>query len=473
MASEQTTDAQLEPAVEQDITQQFRDKLAEGNGEALAEWIEILAPGDIVHAMAHLSDEEQLLILRILDPEDAADLIDDLPDEQSADLLEEIPVAEAADIVEELDSDDRADVLGEMSEDDAEAILDEMTQEEASEARQLMSYPGDTAGGVMVKEYVAYPLKTTVEEVLEDLKSNREEYSYYNIQYFYVIDQTGVLKGVLRLRDIVLSPPQRPIDEIMVTDPDVVHVDLDLSSLQRMLEIHSYSTLPVTDSAGRMLGVAIEKDVAEAGRKSANKTMLKLVGIFGGEELRTMPTIHRIGRRLPWLCIILLITLAAASVIHFFEDTLSKMMMLAMFLPVVAGMSGCSGNQALGLSLRELTLGVVKPWDLAYVLVKEVKVALVNGLVLGLLLSIIGYLWQDNYQLGIIVGLALMINTVISVCLGGIIPLIVKRLRLDPATISSPILTMIADTGGFFMVLSLAYIIMRMGGAEAGAVDPP
>ncbi|UCD29241.1 MAG: magnesium transporter [Planctomycetota bacterium] len=475
MTSEDTTNTHLESIEEQDITLQFRDQLAKGDGDTLAQWIDTLEPDAIVHAMAHLSGEEQLLILRILDPEDAADLIDDLPDEHSADLLEEIPVAEAADIVEELDSDDRADVLAEMSEDDAEAILDEMEQEEAIEARQLLSYPSDTAGGVMVKEYVAFPLGTTVEEVLNDLRGNREEYSSYNVQYFYVIDHSGKLKGVLRLRDMVLSPPQRPIDEVMIADPDVVRVDLDLQSLQRMLEIHSYSALPIVDSSDRLLGVAIEKDVAEAARKSANKTMLKLVGIFGGEELRSMPTLQRIGRRLPWLCLILILTVCAASVIPLFEEKLTPEMIVAltMFLPVVAGMSGCSGNQALGLSLRELALGIVRPWDLTYVLAKEIRVSLLNGLVLGLLLCIIGYILNGDYWLGIIVGIAIMCNTVISVCIGGVLPLIVKRLKLDPATVSSPILTMIVDASGFFLVLSLALAILRLTGIEAGVVDPP
>lgn len=450
---------QIESFVEPDVTQQLRERLATLDKESLADWIDSLPPGEIARAVAHLSFEECTRLLHTLDPEDAADLIDDLPDEQSADLLEEMPTEEAADIVEELDSDDRADVLGEMEEEKQEAILGAMAQEEAKEARELMAYPGDTAGGVMVTEFVAYPTGTTVEQVLKDLQQNRETYSDYDVRYFYVTDSTGVLKGVLRLRDMVLSAPSRPIDEFMIRTPAVVHADLDLNTLQRMFEIHSYSALPVTDEAGRLLGVAIEKEVAEAARKNANRVMLKLVGIFGGEELRSMPTMSRIGRRLSWLIVILVLNLCAASVIALYMDTLQQMIALAVFLPVVAGMSGSSGNQAVGLSLRELALGVVKPWDMLYVLFKEMRVGLVNGVVLGILLGVICSVWKD-YTFGLVVGVALSINTFMAVCLGGLMPLLLKRMKLDPAMASSPIITMVSDAGGFFLVLNFAALLL-------------
>ena len=460
MAADEVTTADVDPPVEGDITQALRRHLADADGESLGDWIDSLAPGEIVRAVSHLSSEEQAHLLHVLDPEDAADLIDDLPDEQSADLLEEIPPDAAAAIIEELDSDDRADVLGEMEEDEAEAILEALPPEEAEEARQLLAYRGDTAGGVMVKEYVAFIMGTTVGEVLDDLRHNREEYSDYDVRYFYVTDAGGVLRGVLRLRDAVLSSRQRPVEEVMLSDPAVVQVDLDLSTLQQLFETHSYSALPVVGDGSRLLGVVIEKEVAEAARKNANRTMLKLAGIFGGEELRSMPLAPRVRGRLSWLVPIMLLAVCAASVIHFFEGTLERMIALTMFLPVVAGMSGCSGNQAVALSLRELALGTVKPRDLFYVLSKEMKIGVVNGIALGVILGAVGYAWKGQWDLGLIIGSALALNTVIAVCVGGMLPLVLKRLRLDPAIASGPILTTLVDTGGFFLVLSFAALAL-------------
>jgi len=467
MPSQDISEQEMEASIERDVAEELRRVLAQGDPDALALCVDSLAPGEITRVMAQLSEDEQSQILSVLHPRDAADLLDDLPDEHAADILEYISAEDAAAIVEELDSDDRADVLGEMEEDDAEAILDALPLDDAIETRQLLSYPSDTAGGVMATEFVAYPTGTTVQEVLDDLRQNRKAYRYYNVQYFYVTDENGVLKGVLRLRDLVLSRADRPIDQVMITDPDVVQAKADLDTLQAMLETHSYSALPVVDRAGRILGAAVEKDVAEAARKKANETLLKVTGIFRGEELRSMPTSSRVGQRLPWLFVIMLLNLAAASVIAVYTSTLEKMIWLAVFLPVVAGMSGSSGNQAVGVTLRELALGVAKPWDILYVLFKEMKVGIINGLALGVLLGLIviftgrAWQWPNITQLGFVVGTALALNTILAVCIGGTLPLFLKRMKVDPAMASGPVCTMVADAAGFFLVLSLWALLMH------------
>lgn len=445
-----------EPVLDEDIGQQLRERIVAGNSQALAEWIDTLEPGDRARAVSDLSDEEQAALLQLLRPADAADLIDDLPDEQSADLLEEVTATQAAAIVEELDSDDRADVLAEMQAEDAAAILDALPHDDAEETRELLRYPSDTAGGIMIKEYVAYPRGTTVGEVLDDLRINRSRYESYDVRYFYVTDRRGVLKGVLRLRDMVLSSPDRPIEEVMIPDPWMVHVDDPLNTLQLILETHHFSALPVVDGEGRILGVVIEKEVLEATRKGANKTLLKLAGVFGGEERRSMSSWVRAGRRLLWLLLIMGLSFVSVSSIAFFETTLEKMIALTVFMPIVSNMIGCAGNQAVALSLREMALGMVKPWDLFYVLFKEAKVGVLNGLALGLGLGLIGFLWKGRPELGLIVGGAMACLTVIAVTLGGILPLVLKRLRIDPAIASGPVLTTTMDTMGFFLILSMA-----------------
>ncbi len=460
MTPDDTTLTNAHTADDEDITERLRELLAQGEADALADFVDTLEAADVRRSMAHLSEEDQARIVSLLDPEDAADLIDDLPDEHAADVLEDIPPIQAAAIVEELDSGDRADVLGEMEDEDAQAILDALPIEEAEEARQLLAYPEDTAGGVMIKEFVAYTAGTTVGEVLEDLQRRRDEYSHYDVRYFYVVDASGALKGVLRLRDLILSPPDRPIEDVMIREPDVARTDMPLTTLQQAFEVHSYSALPVVDPRGQLLGVVIEKEVAGAARKNANRTLLKLAGILGGEELRSMELSARVWGRLRWLIIIMGLSLVSASVIKFFETTLERAIGLAMFLPIVSNMIGCSGNQAVALSMREMALGVVNPWDLTYVLFKEVAVGVVNGIVLGALLSVIGTFATGDYRLGIIVGIALSANTVVSVTLGGTLPLMLKRINIDPATASSPMLTTVLDFGGFFLVLGLASLML-------------
>ncbi len=173
-----------------------------------------------------------------------------------------------------------------------------------------------------------------------------------------------------------------------------------------------------------------------------------------------MPVLTRARRRLSWLSLNILLNIVAASVIAVYEDTLSAVIALAVFLPIVSDMSGCSGNQAVAVSMRELSLGIVKPYEVARVWLQEVSVGLINGLVLGCLLAVAAWLWKGNPYLGLVVGAALATNTVVAVSLGGTVPLLLKRMKVDPAVASGPILTTVTDMCGFFLVLSFATVML-------------
>jgi magnesium transporter len=187
---------------------------------------------------------------------------------------------------------------------------------------------------------------------------------------------------------------------------------------------------------------------------------MKSLGISSGEELRSMPPLERSRRRLAWLSINIVLNLLAASVIAAYEETLQGAIALAVFLPIISDMSGCSGNQAVAVSLRELSLGVVRPGEIGRVLVKEITVGLLNGLALGVLLGAVALAWRGDPTLGLVVGLALAINTVLAVSIGGSVPLAIKRFGWDPALASGPILTTLTDVCGFFLTLSFASAVL-------------
>ena len=187
---------------------------------------------------------------------------------------------------------------------------------------------------------------------------------------------------------------------------------------------------------------------------------LKTQGIID-EELRTMPLFKRSRRRLAWLSINVVLNLFAAGVIAFYQETLAQVIALAVFLPIISDMSGCSGNQAVAVSMRELSLGLVNAKEVMRVWLKEVGVGLINGLALGLFIAVLAWLWKGNPWLGIVVGFAMMLNTIIAVSLGGTLPLIMRRFGLDPALASGPILTTVTDMCGFFLVLSCASMLLE------------
>jgi magnesium transporter len=323
-----------------------------------------------------------------------------------------------------------------------------------------MSYPENTAGGLMITEYLSYTGNLQVKDVLDDLHDHGEAYSDLDIQYAYVISDTGKLIGVLRLRDLLLAPKIRPINEVMIKDPLKVHVNASLQELRDFFREYTFLGVPVTDDEGNLVGVVRSSIVKEAAIKRNNKIFLKFAGIVGGEESRTMPLFKRSSRRLSWLSINIVLNIVAASVIALYQDTLEKAIVLAVFLPIISDMSGCSGNQAVAVSIRDLTLGLVRPREILRVLAKESSIGVINGVVLGALLGGAALLWKGNPYLGLVVAVALAANTLVAVSFGGLVPLILRGMRTDPALASGPLLTTVTDMCGFFFVLSFASMLL-------------
>ena len=443
----------------------LHELIAAENSEALTKFIDTLSPSETARSISRLTEEERLRLLSALSPEDAADVIEDIPEAQAADLVEEMPSEQAAAIMEELASDHLVDVLGEMDEDASQAILAKMDREDAEEARMLLEYAPDCAGGLMISEFLVYKSDHRIQDVLDDLQANRSEYVDYHVQYFYVVDRQEKLVGVLRMHDLLFPARETRLIAVMLTSPLSVSDNASLQELQEFFEEHHLFGVPVVDEGQRLVGVVLPSAVAEAVSKRKTKTFLRLSGIIGGEEFRTMPLLSRSGRRLSWLSMNIVLNIIAASVIALYQDTLAAVITLAVFLPMVSDMSGCSGNQAVAVSMRELSLGLVRPGELLWVLAKEARIGIINGLALGLLLGGVAFCWKKNPWLGVVVGGALAANTLVSVILGGLLPLVLKRFKLDPALVSSPLLTTVTDMCGFFFVLSFAAAVLpKLGG---------
>lgn len=438
----------------------LNDLVAEGKCSELTEFLDSLGASETARAISRLTPEQQQRLLTMLSPEDAAEVIEEIPEVQAAEMVEEMDSEQAAAIMGELDSDHLVDVLAEMDETASQAILEKMDKEEAQEARKLLEYAPDCAGGLMISEYLAFKADDTVQDVLEDLRRNREEYADYHVQYFYVVDPAGRLIGVLRIHDLLFPRRSTRLADLMIPKPLRVVDTSPLRELETFFDEHEFFGVPVVDAEDRLVGVVLPQAVEEEVNKQRTRTFLRISGIIGGEEFRTMGLLSRSGRRLSWLSMNILLNVIAASVIAIYQDTLAAAITLAVFLPMVSDMSGCSGNQAVAVSMRELSLGLVRPGELLWVLMKEMKVGILNGLVLGVMLGAIAWLWQGNPWLGLVIGGALAANTLVSVSLGGMLPLILKRLKLDPALVSSPLLTTVTDMCGFFFVLSFASAVL-------------
>ncbi|MGB0767731.1 MAG: magnesium transporter [Phycisphaeraceae bacterium] len=446
-----------------DATGELDALIQAGDAEAIAAFMRLLPPEDTAYTLTHLSDERRTELFKQLShaaPELGADLLEHFVDEYAADVINELEPSHAAAIVDEMDSDEQADVLSELDADDAEAILQEMDPVEAEDARDRMGYDDDVAGGLMITEYLVYNQGQTVGEVTRDLHEKAEEHIEFEVRYLYVVDDAYRLTGVVPMRSLVFVPGSTKIEAQQVREPLTVHVQTSLDDLHDLFDRVDYSAVPVVDDDGKMSGVVQRAAVQEAVGDRETGQFLRFGGIIGGEELRSMTVGSRAARRLTFLLPIMLLLLASATVIALFEETVEKLPILAAFLPVVAGICGSGGNQAVAVSIRELSLGLIDGSDFVRVLMKELLVALMIGVVLGAVMFVIVLLWQDNVHLALVLGGAIPFVVTVSKTIGGTVPVLLRKTGIDPAMASGPIVTTVVDLVGFFTVLMLASLML-------------
>lgn len=439
-----------------ELLEQLVAAVEKSDTEAALRALQATDHDDTAKLIDRLNSEERKALFGLLTAEQGAELLEHVYYFQGADIIEELAPDAAAPIIALLDSDDRADLLNEMDDDDSEAILDELEDAVADETRRLMAYPDGTAGALMYSEYVSFTAEMTVEAILNDIQSKREKYIEYGVQYAYVLSATGQLQGVLPVRNLLFARRDQTAGEIMIPNPITVGDRTPVLELEKIFEQYNFLGLPVVDQQQRLIGIVDREASTESLQETATEDLLKLQGLMGKEELRSMPLGVRSGRRLSWLSINVILNLISASVIAFHQDTLEAVIALAIFLPIISDMSGCSGNQAVAVSMRELSLDLISPKEFGRVFIKESSLGLINGLCLGLLIGCLAWVWQDNAVLGLVVGTALALNTVIAVCVGGLVPLLLKAIKQDPALASGPILTTVTDMCGFLLILGLA-----------------
>jgi len=444
---------QLETLVEGQRYQDAADLLTEAHSQ------------DAADALQPLEPQQAAELLVLLPPDQAADILEDMPDDFAGDILEEIQPLQAAQIVTELISDEEADILQELSEEKQDAIIQHLDRDQASLAREMLTYAEDTAGGLMQKEFLAVPIDITATEARRMLQQMAEdEDEFYPYSYILSTDRRGRFTGVLGLRALLFAQPNTLIANLVTEDATFASPQTSGEDLMKMFRRTDLLSLPVVADDGRLLGIVTQEDAQEFEKEESEEEFLRFTGIVGGEEVRDMPLKQRAGQRLLWLIIKMALNVIPASVVAAYTRS-PAFLLLAPILPIISDLGGSGGSQAIAVTIRELATNRIKPGDFVWVTLKELGVGMVNGIILGLLLGIGTYVATnggDNSMIvGAIVAIATITNTVLAVVFGGLAPMILRRLRVDPAVASGPILTMVTDTFGFFFVLALASMLIR------------
>ncbi len=434
------------------------DLIEGGEKQYIKEYITELHPSDIADIIETLDEEKKKELFNLLHTKIASKVIVEVNEHSRDQILEDINKEKLTDIVEEMSSDDAADLISDLPKDDAKNVLEKLHWEDSTEVQKLLEYPEDTAGGIMQTEFLAVREEMLVEDAIIQYMAISQDVG--NIHNAFIVDKERKLVGVIPVRNMLIIKPETPISKVMVRNVISVNVHVDQEDVARIFKKYDFVSLPVVDDNGKLVGVIVIDDIIDVLIEEASEDILRFGGIYQDEKVMD-PPLKSIRVRLPWLMINLATAFLAAFVVGLFEDTIQAMSMLAMFMPVVAGMGGNAGTQALAVAVRGIALGEVSFGNAKKPLLNSIAVGLLNGVVNGLITALIEYSWKGSYMLGIVLCLAMILNLLIASFFGIIIPLTLKWLRIDPAVASAVILTTFTDCIGFISFLGLATLFIK------------
>lgn len=424
--------------------------------EEIFENVEDIHPADFLEALEKY-EEDPTAILRRLPDAYIALLVDQAEDDEKYDLFSFFSETRKEHILSEMSSDELVDLLGIVDEEIKEQIIQKLDIEDAAEVQELLSYGEETAGGIMATEFISIKEEMTVSQTIDFLR--QEAPNSETPYYIYVLDEHEILRGVVSLRDIITTESAEHIKNIMNEKVLSVPVDMDQEEVGLLFEKYGYMVIPVVDPEGVMLGIITADDILAVISEEHTQDMYRMAGLDEDEDVDSS-ILDSIKSRLPWLLVNLLTAIIASSMVRLFESTLAQVVALATFMPIVAGMGGNAGAQSLTLIVRSIALGELSVDNAKKVLFKELKVGLINGIAIGLIMGILGYLFDGNIYLALVIGVALFLNMVVAAISGYFVPVTLKKLNIDPALASSIFVTTFTDTLGFFFFLGLATLMM-------------
>ena len=415
-------------------------------------------PADVAEHLENLSLEKQVCLLSSLPIEEAAEALAELDEHTRVELLENLDPDKAASIVGEMSFDDAADVLEELDEDHSDVLLSRLESEDAEEIRNLMAFDPETAGGVMNTEIIILEYHRTADEAIHQIRTELED---KEIPYYaYVVNTGDHLVGVLSLRDLLVCKPGTTLKQAL-GDQELITVTFDKGreEVARLIGHYNLMALPVVDYEGRLLGVISHDDVIDIIQDLASEDMLGMVGA-GQDETSDTPWRESVKMRLPWLLINMLNSALSASVVYLFDGSIAQMAILAVFMPMVANQAGNTGQQALAVMIRQLAMEKFDRRKAWCAVLREGKIGIVNGLILGVLVWLTVFFFTHRADLSSVMVSSLILDMILGAFAGASIPLILKELGRDPAQASSIFLTAITDGAGFFLFLGLATLFL-------------
>ena len=417
-------------------------------------------PADLAQVFKELQERDREAAFSILAERHsrlAMEAVSELGPEAGAALLSARSAEEVAKLVQEIPSDDAAALVAHLPEELSAAVLDLMRPKESGVVENLLEYDDKTAGRIMNPNVFALREDLTVGEAITEMQIHRDVEMVF---YLYVVDERRHLVGVVSLRRLLLVSPETPLKRIMTGDLITARVDTYQEEVARQVAAYNLLAIPVVDEENKLVGIITVDDVIDVIKEEATEDINRLAGVAGDERAFT-PAMESLRKRLPWLGVNLVTAFIAAAVVALFEGTIDLFPVLAIFMPIGAGMGGNAGTQTLTVVVRGIALGELTWSNSRKALLKEVAVGLGNGVALGILAALVVWATRGNPVLGVVLGLAMIINMFVAAAAGTLVPLGLRAANVDPALASSVFITTMTDVFGFFSFLGLATIFSQ------------
>ncbi len=439
-----------------EATLQEAERLLEaGRTEEALSALSTLHPADQAEVIAQLDASLRAPLLARIPREALAQILAFLNEELRRRVVADVTPDLLGAVLDQMERDVAVDVLHDLGPDRAPAVLASMRT--AADVAPLLLHTDESAGGRMTSDFVALHREWSVDQALSYLRRTRPDAE--QAFYLYVVDEGHRLEGVVSLRQIVIASPEERISDVMTPEVISVHASEDQEEAARRIEHYALVALPVVDDEHRLVGVVSVDALIDVIEAEATEDMYRMVGLAEDESV-LRPIARSAAPRLGWLLVALLSMFAAAATVNLFEDTIERVVALAIFMPVIAGMGGIAGVQTITLVVRSLTLGEVDLRQVGPVLRRELTIAITNGVIIGLIVGVLAFAWKGNVALGVVAGLAMLLNITTAVTAGVLVPLSLRALRQDPALASGVLVTTVTDVLGFFFFLGLATLLV-------------
>ncbi|WP_434358308.1 magnesium transporter [Parasalinivibrio latis] len=448
--------------IDQDLThqtlQEVSKALENGMFVRVRRILQDMEPEDIAHLLEASPPKGRQVLWQLTDPELHGEILEDLSEDVKDGIMAQMDAEEVAAATEGMDTDDVVYLLRNLPENVSQDVLQQMDEADRTRVEQALSYPEETAGGIMNTDFITIREDVTIDVVLRYLRMKAELPEATDS--LYVIDENGVLIGYLPLTILLTSQPDTEVAEVMEEADEPIPVAMDESEVANLFERRDWVSAPVVDESNRLVGRITIDDVVDIIREDAEHSMMSMAGM-DDEEDTFAPVVKSARRRSIWLGANVLAALAAASVSNMFEGTLDKMAAIAVLMTIVPSMGGVAGNQTVALVIRGLAVGHIGDSNTRWLLAKEAAVGVLNGLLWALIIGGVVVVWKGNWMLGGIIAAAMLTNLIVAGIAGVSIPIILKKLKIDPALAGGMALTTVTDVVGLSVFLGLATLLIN------------